>query len=86
MIDDLITLISFSLEALDSNAYEAFKASKNLRDVVDRVEKSKDAVNKGGLSKKLSIRASLMTPVQPMLVSYLFLLIIFFRVSRHFFV
>lgn len=55
------------LDALDPNAYEAFKASRNLRDVVDRVTASREAAGRNGLAKKLSIRANLMTPVQPML-------------------
>ncbi|XP_022085530.1 DNA ligase 3-like [Acanthaster planci] len=56
------------LEALDPNAYEAFQASRNLRDVVDRVNKNKEAADgRPGMSKKLSVRATLMTPVLPML-------------------
>lgn len=58
------------LDGLDPNAYAAFQASRNLRDVVDRVLKHKlDAKENGkpGLTKKLSIKASLMTPVLPML-------------------
>nr|XP_002129234.1 DNA ligase 3 [Ciona intestinalis] len=50
------------LDALDSNAHEAFKASRDLKDVLDRIEENK----KSG-SKKLEVRASLMTPVSPML-------------------
>ncbi|KAK3581407.1 hypothetical protein CHS0354_016266 [Potamilus streckersoni] len=53
------------LDGLDANAYAAFQASRDLRDVVDRVLENKS--NKQGLSKKLSVRASLMTPVLPML-------------------
>ncbi len=60
--------LPFRLEALDPNAYEAFQASRNLRDVVDRVNKNKEESNgRPGMSKKLSIRATLMTPVLPML-------------------
>ncbi|XP_038060939.1 DNA ligase 3-like [Patiria miniata] len=56
------------LEALDPNAYQAFQASRNLRDVVDRVTKNKEAADgRPGMSKKLSIRATLLTPVLPML-------------------
>lgn len=58
------------LDGLDPNAYAAFQASRNLRGVVDRVLKHKlDAKEKGkpGLTKILSIKASLMTPVLPML-------------------
>jgi len=49
------------LEGLDSNAYEAFQASRNLRDVVDRVAHHNTS---GG---QLQVRAALMTPVLPML-------------------
>lgn len=63
-------MLYFSLEALDPNAYAAFQASRNLKDVVERVMENKDA--KPGMSKKLSVRASLMTPVLPMLVSILY--------------
>merc|ERR1712150_119399 len=56
------------LDALDPNAYEAFKASRDLKDVVDRVTQIKaEGASKGGLTKKLSVRANIMTPVQPML-------------------
>lgn len=57
------------LDALDPNAYEAFRASRNLKDVVEKVVKLKSANSNGtsGLKKELSIRASLMTPVSPML-------------------
>ncbi|XP_064610448.1 DNA ligase 3-like [Liolophura sinensis] len=54
------------LDGLDENAYAAFQASRNLRDVVDRVLANKNE-SKPGMSKKLSVRASLMTPVLPML-------------------
>ena len=59
-----------SLDALDPNAYQAFQASRNLRDVVDRVMDAKSD-GKPGMSKKLSVRATLMTPILPMLVSIL---------------
>ena len=55
------------LEGLDPNAYDAFQTSRNLKDVVQRVIKLN--TGKLGLSKKLSVRASLMTPILPMLVS-----------------
>ncbi|TSP36102.1 DNA ligase 3 [Bagarius yarrelli] len=56
------------LDALDPNAYDAFKASRNLGDVVDRVLRNhQDALNGGGPRKLLSVEATLMTPVQPML-------------------
>lgn len=59
-----------SLDALDPNAYDAFKASRNLGDVVDRVLRNQqEASNGSGPRKLLTIEASLMTPVQPMLVS-----------------
>ena len=66
------------LDALDSNAYAAFQASHDLQDVVDRVMGARGGeggVVEGGASstprmkKSLSIRATLMTPVKPMLVS-----------------
>ncbi|NWI70488.1 DNLI3 ligase, partial [Todus mexicanus] len=56
------------LDALDPNAYEAFKASRNLQDVVERVLKNQQEAEKmPGLKRALSVQASLMTPVQPML-------------------
>ncbi|XP_028943113.1 DNA ligase 3 isoform X3 [Antrostomus carolinensis] len=56
------------LDALDPNAYEAFKASRNLHDVVERVLKNQQEAEKvPGLKRTLSVQASLMTPVQPML-------------------
>ncbi|GFS06592.1 DNA ligase [Elysia marginata] len=61
------------LDGLDPNAYAAFQASRDLRDVVDRVGQSQAGPSgegdhgKPGLRKGLSIRASLMTPVLPML-------------------
>ena len=65
----MVIILPFRLEALDPNAYEAFQASRDLRDVVDRVNKNKEASNgRPGMTKKLSVRASLMTPVLPMLV------------------
>ena len=60
------------LDALDPNAYAAFQASNDLRDVVDRVMNGGGAddggVVKPGMKKKLSVRANIMTPVKPMLV------------------
>ncbi|XP_040280730.1 DNA ligase 3 [Bufo bufo] len=53
------------LDALDPNAYDAFKASRNLGDVVERVLRNRQ--QGPGMKKTLSIEASLMTPVQPML-------------------
>ncbi|ESO91269.1 hypothetical protein LOTGIDRAFT_228755 [Lottia gigantea] len=58
------------LEALDPNAYEAFQASRNLEDVVERVlsnQKEASENGKPGMVKKLSVKAMLMTPVLPML-------------------
>lgn len=56
------------LDALDPNAYEAFKASRNLQDVVERVLHNEQEVEKDpGRRRALSVQASLMTPVQPML-------------------
>ena len=60
----------FSLDAVDPNAYDAFKASRNLGDVIERVlRNTQDATNGSGPRKLLTVEASLMTPVQPMLVS-----------------
>ncbi|XP_071992327.1 DNA ligase 3 [Engystomops pustulosus] len=53
------------LDALDPNAYDAFKASRNLGDVVERVLRNRQ--QGPGMKKALSVEASLMTPVQPML-------------------
>ena len=66
-----------SLDGLEPNAYAAFQASRDLKDVVQRVLKNRvDAGGqnggKPGLTKRLSIKASLMTPVLPMLVSRVF--------------
>ncbi|MGH0138845.1 UNVERIFIED_CONTAM: hypothetical protein FKN15_029102 [Acipenser sinensis] len=56
------------LDAVDPNAYDAFKASRNLGDVVDRVLRNQhEAASSSGPRKILSVEASLMTPVQPML-------------------
>lgn len=61
---------SFSLDAVDPNAYDAFKASRNLGDVIERVLRNQqEASNGSGPRKLLTVEASLMTPVQPMLVS-----------------
>uniref|UniRef100_A0A096MKE9 DNA ligase n=1 Tax=Rattus norvegicus TaxID=10116 RepID=A0A096MKE9_RAT len=60
--------IASRLDALDPNAYEAFKASRNLQDVVERVLHNEQEVEKDpGRRRALSVQASLMTPVQPML-------------------
>ncbi|GFO42469.1 DNA ligase [Plakobranchus ocellatus] len=62
------------LDGLDPNAYAAFQASRDLRDVVNRVSKNQAGTSGGdagegkpALKKGLSVRASLMTPVLPML-------------------
>ncbi|XP_056140714.1 DNA ligase 3 isoform X2 [Lampris incognitus] len=56
------------LDAVDPNAYDAFKASRNLGDVIERVLRNQqEASNGSGTRKQLTIEASLMTPVQPML-------------------
>lgn len=52
------------LEAVHENAYPAFQTSRDLREVIDRVLKMRGVPS---LSKALSIRASLMTPILPML-------------------
>ena len=58
-----------SLEALDPNAYEAYQASRDLEDVVRRVLVVKENNSSvGTLTKTLSIKANLMTPVLLMLV------------------
>ena len=57
------------MDAVDPNAYDAFKASRNLGDVVERVLRNQqEASNGSGPKKLLTVEASLMTPVQPMLV------------------
>ena len=71
LIPVLCFILHFSLDALDPNAYAAFQASNDLADVVQRCLKKKQTKPVGalpGMSKKLSIRATLMTPVKPMLV------------------
>ena len=61
---------TLSLDGLDENAYAAFQASRDLRDVIDRVlQGRKEGGKEGGGKTKLSVRAALMTPVLPMLVS-----------------
>ena len=55
------------LEALDPDAYTAFHASHNLQDVVERCLKNKQG-GVPGLTRKLSIKTRVMTPVKPMLV------------------
>lgn len=56
------------LDAVDPNAYDAFKASRNLGDVIERVLRNQqEAAGGSGPRKLLTVEASLMTPVQPML-------------------
>ncbi|XP_034539096.1 DNA ligase 3 isoform X2 [Notolabrus celidotus] len=56
------------LDAVDPNAYDAFKASRNLGDVIERVLRNQqEASNGSGPRKLLTVEAALMTPVQPML-------------------
>ncbi|XP_051902853.1 DNA ligase 3-like [Hippocampus zosterae] len=56
------------LDAVDPNAYDAFKASRNLADVIERVLRNQQEASDGsGPRKLLTVEASLMTPVQPML-------------------
>nr|XP_020454233.1 DNA ligase 3 [Monopterus albus]XP_020454234.1 DNA ligase 3 [Monopterus albus]XP_020454235.1 DNA ligase 3 [Monopterus albus] len=56
------------LDAVDPNAYDAFRASRNLGDVIDRVLRNQQEASSGsGPRKLLTVEASLMTPVQPML-------------------
>ena len=58
-------MISCSLSALGPNTYEAFQASNDLKNVVQR------AMQTEKLDRQLSIKAYLMTPVKPMLVCFL---------------
>ena len=63
----------YRLDALDPKAYKAFQASNDLRDVIDRVLSGGGGESEDGrpaLKKGISVRASLMTPVKPMLVSH----------------
>ena len=51
------------MSALGPNTYAAFQASNDLKDVVQR------SMEREKLDRQLSVKASLMTPVKPMLVS-----------------
>ena len=65
-----------SLDALNPTAYAAFQVSQDLKDVVERsVSNSGGGSAKPGMTKSLSIRLSLMTPVKPMLVGTVELII-----------
>ena len=84
---ELDLFFAYSLDAIDPNAYEAFQASNNLTDVVQRCLQKKES-NAGvlpGMSKKLSIKASLMTPVKPMLVWCLFTLLLTLFTSNEYY-
>lgn len=74
------TLSLCSLDAVDPNAYDAFKASRNLGDVIDRVLRNQQEASSGsGPRKLLTVEASLMTPVQPMLVrQHVYYIFLFF--------
>lgn len=52
------------LEAIHPSAYEAFQASRNLKDIIKRCKK---AGENGGLEDHLDAKTTLMTPVLPML-------------------
>jgi DNA ligase-3 len=54
------------MDALGPNAYQAFQVSRDLKDVVARVDKL-DSNGKPGMKKDLSIKVNLMTAVKPML-------------------
>ncbi|XP_066922731.1 DNA ligase 3-like [Clytia hemisphaerica] len=56
------------LDALDENAYEAWQASSDLKQVIEKWQANKDESSMiPGLKKTISIKATLMTPVKPML-------------------
>ena len=56
------------MDALDPNAYQAWQASSNLKQVIEKWESNKGEKSKiPGLKKTMSIKATLMTPVKPML-------------------
>ena len=58
--------ILYSLDALDSNAYAAYQASSDLKVVIEKwISGNTSSIT--GLKTTLSIRATLMTPVKPML-------------------
>lgn len=68
----LVSVCFGRLDALDPIAYEAFKASCDLRDVMEWVLLNEQEVEKEpGQRRALSVQAALMTPVQPMLVRML---------------
>ncbi len=56
------------MDALSPKAYQAFQVSRDLKDVVTRLDNLKAAGGKpGALKKDLSIKVNLMTAVKPML-------------------
>ena len=56
------------MDALDCNAYAAYQASSDLRNVVEKwIAGNKEGSSVPGLKKTLSVHATLMTPVKPML-------------------
>ncbi|UJR26750.1 hypothetical protein I4U23_008065 [Adineta vaga] len=56
------------IESLGTNAYESFQATNDLKSFIKRYLEHKTSIDNGTqLSKKLSIRIELMTPVHPML-------------------
>lgn len=59
-----------SLDAIHPDAYDAFQASRDLKTIISDALKSK-----GGA---LTVQASLMTPVLPMLVNPFFFLLKFY--------
>jgi len=60
--------LTISLDALDENAYEAWRASSDLKQVIAKLEANRGTASKiPGLKKTMSINATLMTPVKPML-------------------
>ena len=62
----------FRLDALHPKAYEAFQASHDLEAVVNKVLAPQAASGNdqiASLKKDLSVKASTMTPVHPMLVN-----------------
>lgn len=57
------------LDALDSNANGAFQMSRNLRDVIDKIVRSRLDSSVPGMKKDISISLKIGTPVLPMLAT-----------------
>lgn len=55
------------MDGLDPKAYEAFQASRDLKDVVTRVLEIQKGHHEPGLKRSLTVRANLLTPILPML-------------------